>query len=87
MMRIPDFINGLYEGIGSLMVWLNVRTIYRDKQVKGIYLGSMLFFTSWSLWNLYYYPSLHQWLSFSGGISLALANVAWTILAFKYKKN
>lgn len=81
-----DMFNGLLEFVGSLMLWLNVRALYKDKQVKGVNWLTTLFFTGWGVWNLAYYPSLGQWWSFAGGISLALANLAWLVLLLKYRR-
>lgn len=80
----PDAINGCYESLGSLAIWANVHKLWQDKVVLGAHWQSMIFWSSWSMWNLYYYPVLHQWFSFSGGCSLALANVVWTALAAYY---
>lgn len=80
----PDLINGLFELFGSFMVWLNVRQIYKDKEVKGVHIAPTAFFFSWGLWNLYYYPHLNQWFSFIGGISIAIANGLWVILMLYY---
>ena len=44
------------------------------------------FFTSWGVWNLYYYPTLHQWASFVGGIFLVLGNGTWVIMAAYYER-
>jgi hypothetical protein len=80
----PDLINGLFEVVGSLMIWLNVRQIYRDKEIKGVHVAPTAFFFTWGLWNLYYYPHLNQWLSFAGGISIAIANGFWVGLMIYY---
>jgi hypothetical protein len=56
-----------------------------------VYWPTSLFFTSWGVWNLYYYPSLGQWLSFAAGIALCLGNIAWVSqairLAYRSKHN
>jgi len=80
----PDLINGLYETFGSIAIWVNVRKLIQDKIVKGCHWQPMIFWSSWSCWNLYYYPHLGQWLSFSGGCSLVVANITWTALAAYY---
>lgn len=80
-----DIINGLFELSGGILCWLNVHRLVKDKQVKGVNWGVQAFFALWGWWNLYYYPSLNQWVSFIGGIVLVLGNTAWTILAIKYK--
>lgn len=73
----PDQINGLIEFIGSGFTWMNVRRVIYAQGYEGLYLPAIIFFMSWGAWNLYYYPSLGQWWSFAGGLSLVCANVAW----------
>lgn len=81
-----DFINGSFELIGGILCCLNVRRLLRDKQVKGVYWPAQAFFASWGFWNLAYYPSLHQWVSFAGGLLLVISNTTWVILAIYYRK-
>lgn len=73
----PDLANGLFEFGGSIFTWLNVRQVHRDRGYAGIYLPGIVFFTSWGVWNLYYYPHLGQWWSFTGGLSIVTANCFW----------
>lgn len=73
----PDFINGMFEFVGAAMLWRNVAALYRDKKYAGVRLGPNIFFSSWGLWNIYYYPSLDQWWSFAGGLMLVIANLVW----------
>jgi hypothetical protein len=85
-MQIPDLINGLFESVSGLMLWINVRQILRDKAVKGIHWIPTLFFTIWGYWNLFYYPHLNQWLSFAGGLIMVAGNTTWIVLMIKYWK-
>lgn len=85
-MSPADVVNGLFEGGGSLMLWLNVRQIYRDKGYAGIYLPATALWVAWGGWNLYYYPSLGQWWSFAGGVSVVIANIVWVSLMLHYGK-
>ena len=87
LMSIPDLINGIFEFVGGLAVWWNVRAIWKDKHFSGTRISPSFFFASWCLWNLYYYPYLHQWISFFAGISIGLANLVYVILMFLYKGN
>lgn len=87
MVLTPDMINGLFELFGSAMLWTNVRQLHKDKEIKGINWWTVVFFTSWGIWNLFYYPSLNQMWSFYGGISIALANVTWLGMLLWYKFN
>lgn len=80
----PDLFNGLFEFVGSAMIWRNVWAIYKDKQLAGVRWGATAFFSSWGLWNLYYYPSLEQWASFTGGVSIVIANTVWLALSLRY---
>lgn len=81
-----DVINGFFEFCGALALAVNVRKLYKDKMVKGVHWASTIFFTSWSAWNLFYYPSLHQWVSFAGGCCIVVANTTWLLLVVYYRK-
>lgn len=83
-----DLINGIFEIIGAYFTWMNARALYRDRKIMGVYWPMTFFFSAWGVWNLHYYPSLGQWVSFTGGVLLVSGNVAWIglLLVFKYKK-
>lgn len=83
---IPDIINGLFELLGGLFVLNHCRSVLRDKAVAGVSIISTIFFTSWGVWNLYYYPSLNQWASFVGGLFIVAANCFWIALMLKFRK-
>jgi ABC-type transport system involved in cytochrome c biogenesis permease subunit len=83
-MSIPDAINGAYELCGGFFLLANCIRLYKDKEVKGVNLWSAVFFSTWSWWNLYYYPSLNQWCSFYGGLIIAITNATWSALALYY---
>lgn len=86
-MTIPDLINGLFETGGGISSIFNCLALYKDKAVKGIYIPTVIFFTSWSFWNLYFYPHLHQWASFVGGLTIVVTNSTWVIMALYYTYN
>jgi len=65
-MQNPDMINGLFEFTSGILSWINVRQLYKDKEVRGYNIKVFSFFVLWGYWNLYYYPNLHQWISFFG---------------------
>lgn len=85
-MVVADLINGTYETMGGILLFLNCIRLYKDKEVKGISIFTTAFFASWGFWNLVYYPHLHQWLSFYGGILVVTANTTWVAMAFYYKR-
>lgn len=82
-----DIINSLFEFIGAGTFILNIRTILRDKSVKGVSWGFVVFFTIWNAWDLFYYPSLNQYISFIASFFMLAANLIWIGLAIKYRKN
>ena len=51
-----DSVNGAFELCGGFFILLSVRQLYLDKQVKGVSLSHVGFFTLWGAWNLVYYP-------------------------------
>jgi len=82
----PDAINAAFELVGALVLCENVRVIRRDRCVHGVNPWTTVFFTSWGFWNLFFYPSLEQWMSFAGGIALVGVNVVWLVHAWKYRR-
>ena len=72
-----DLVNGLFELLGAAVLWANVVRVRKDKHVKGMNPWTTVFFSAWGFWNLYYYPSLDQWLSFYGGIAIVAVNTIW----------
>lgn len=81
----PDLINGLFETIGGLLLFLHSRRVIKDKEVKGVSVPPMLFFLGWGAWNLFYYPHLGQWFSFLGGCVILAGNLLWVALVVHYK--
>lgn len=84
-MNIPDIVNGAFETIGGLLIWLNVRAILQDRTVRGVDYRVTWFFTAWGGWNLFYYPSLDQWASFAGGLVIMAGNIVWLALTLRYR--
>ena len=72
-----DNINGMFEIVGGVFVFMNVCRLYHDKKVRGVSMIAVSFFMVWGFWNLVYYPTLDQWWSAIGASSVALMNVIW----------
>jgi hypothetical protein len=88
-MQWQDLVNGAYELFGAPFIFLSVLKLYRDKSIRGVDFHHVGYFTSWGIWNLYYYPHLDQWASFIGGIATTLVNSIWLgqILYYSRKEN
>lgn len=85
-MSIPDLINGCFELFGAFALWQNVVAIKRDRKIAGIDWRATVFFTSWGIWNLFFYPSLGQWASFAGGLAIVGVNATWLYYVFKFRE-
>jgi hypothetical protein len=83
--HILDLANGSFEFVGAYGAWRNAYQLYKDKQIKGVYYPIYFFYCAWGLFNLFYYPSLHQWFSTAAGAILVLGNLAWVLLSLKLK--
>jgi hypothetical protein len=81
---LEDLINSIFECSGSIFVLLSIRRLRREKKVRGVDYKHIAFFTAWGFWNLYYYPSLEQWMSFFGGLLITIANLVWVIQLIYY---
>lgn len=86
-MNVPDFINASFEFWGSILLLLNIRQVYIDKEVNGIHWIPTTFFTIWGFWNFYFYYNLHQWISLFGAVTMAIVNTWWLYLMWYYRKN
>ena len=80
-----DIANGGFEFVGAYFTWRSAYQLYRDQEIKGVYWPMVAFFTTWGLWNLWYYPNLHQWASAVGALLLVCGNGAWVIQAVALK--
>lgn len=82
---IPDLLNSLFELSGAAFVFFSIRDTLKNKSATGISIITVLFFSVWGYWNLFYYPSLEQWLSATGAILLAITNTVWLTLVLYFK--
>jgi membrane protein YdbS with pleckstrin-like domain len=80
----PDFINGVFEFVGSVALWRNVLQLQSDRVVRGVHWMATGFFMLWGYWNLFYYPHLNQWWSLAGGVSIVVANTVWLLQMVHY---
>lgn len=84
MISWPDVVNGLFETFAGAFIFLHIRQLYKDKQVKGVSIVAAVFFASWGYWNLFYYPHLDQWISFVGGLGVVTMNTIWCAMMIYY---
>ena len=83
---VADNVNGMFEILGGLFVFLNVIKLHHDKKVRGVSMVTISFMTIWGFWNLVYYPMLGQWWSTVGAVFIALLNAVWLGQVIYYSK-
>jgi hypothetical protein len=84
-MNWPDAVNGGFEILGAPFVLLSLIKLLRERDASGVSLVTLLFFSSWGFWNLFFYSHLGQWWSVCGSVTSTLANTAWAIAVFYYR--
>jgi hypothetical protein len=85
-MNWPDAVNGGFELFGAPFVLMSLIKVIREKDSSGVSYITIMFFSSWGYWNLFFYSHLGQWLSLFGGVAVTLANTAWMIAVFYYRR-
>lgn len=85
-MNWPDFANGCFEFFGACLICLNIKQLYRDKKLSGVHWMPQMFFTTWGLYNLGFYPYLGQYWSFLGACTIVLTNTIYISMMLYYGK-
>jgi len=80
-----DTINAVFELGGAALLTTNIRQLIRDKKVAGVSIIPTSWFSLWGGWNLIYYSTLGQTLSWIAGIAVFMLNTFWVMLAMHYK--
>jgi hypothetical protein len=84
--KTPDAINSFFEAGAVCITWLNVRALYRDKKVYGIWWPQTIFFLAWGTWAFILFDGLGFRLS-QVLLSIRLVGYAtWMTLFFYYRR-
>jgi hypothetical protein len=76
-----DAVNGFFELGASIVIWINVKRLWRDWEIKGVDWRVSLFFTLWGLFNLILFQQLNMGISTVCAVVLFLGNVTWSLMA------
>lgn len=79
-----DVITALFEIGAAFFCWLNVRSLLRDKIVRGTSYGAPAFFALLGTWQTYIFFATIGPLSGFFAAVVALANYTWIVLAVRY---
>lgn len=85
-MNAVDTINSLLVFGYIIFGFINIKSVMRDKVIKGISIYFVYFIVIVSTWNMYYYYSLEQYISMILAIILCIINIIWSSLILYYKR-
>jgi hypothetical protein len=84
-MQYVDVITSLFQFGAVVFLLDNIRAIIRDKDLKGVSILMIVFFTVWGYWGIFMFYVLQQPLSMWTNIGIAVAYTIWFLLAVFYK--
>jgi len=79
-----DSVNSMFELSGGFFIALHVLRLWRDKEVKGVSVIAVSFFSLWGYWNLIYYNGIGQLFSVFASLGTALVNTLWVGMIVYY---
>jgi len=80
-----DYVNAMFELGMAFCIFLSIRKLCKDRQVKGIHWANVAFPMLWGLFNIVYYPSLEQHASFFAGVVVVAMNAAYLYKINEYR--
>ncbi len=84
---ISDLITTGFNLAAGAFVMLNVRRVWRDREVAGVSLWAVAFFTTWGLWNVaVFYPSVGCSASVVGGMGAFLSNTVYLVVLIHFRR-
>jgi uncharacterized membrane protein YfcA len=88
-LKVYDQINSVFIFVASVFYALNLITLIKDKDVKGISKLSIIFFSVWNLWTLFFFVQTSEfWWTIAAYVIVAVLNVIYLFFMFKYlRKN
>lgn len=86
-MQAVDITNAVFEGTGTVLAWLNVFRLMRDKSVRGTNWWATGFWATWGVWNVVFYALTGLYVSLVATAGLSLAYMVWVVLAYRYARS
>ena len=79
-----DIIQACFNIGGAIAISSSIIKLYQEKIVRGVHWPMMIFFMSWSSYNIYFYSFLEQSYSFYAGFSILTAEITYLYLLLYY---
>jgi uncharacterized membrane protein YfcA len=82
-----DQINSGFIFVAGIFYVLNLLKLIKDKDVKGISKLSIVFFSIWNIWTLFFFLMVTEfWWTIGAYIIVTVLNVVYIILMIKYSR-
>ncbi|HAI17539.1 MAG TPA: hypothetical protein DCM10_05685 [Xanthomarina gelatinilytica] len=82
-----DQINSGFIFVAGIFYVLNLLKLIKDKDVKGISKLSIVFFSIWNIWTLFFFLMVTEfWWTIGAYIIVTVLNVVYIILMIKYTR-
>lgn len=72
-----DAIHATFGVLYTLITFLNILALNRDKKVRGISIHYMGFVCLFSTWNIFYLFNLEQYVAASSAVTYLTVNLIW----------
>lgn len=80
----PEIGLSLLYAACSVVIWISVSALVRDKQVRGVSLIPAWVFLATNFYEFWFFTGLEQNTARIGSALMAVGNIAWLILAYYY---
>ena len=82
-----DQINSGFIFVAGIFYVLNLLKLIKDKDVKGISKLSIVFFSIWNIWTLFFFLMVTEfWWTIGAYIIVTVLNIVYIILMIKYSR-
>ena len=80
-----DLIMAAFQVGSCLFLLLSIFTIFRDRELKGVSVWMIAYFTLWTMYGIFTWYALDQFWSYLTSIMMSILYVIWLALAIFVK--
>jgi len=84
-MTTADAITTFFQTGASIFLCLNILQLKRDRELRGVSIWTIAFFTVWSYWGIFLFYSLDLFWSMVSNAVMAVAYTVWLALAVRVR--
>lgn len=81
-----DIVMAGFQAGACLFLALNIVTIFRDRELKGVSIWMIGFFTIWTVFGTYNWYVLDQRWSYITSVAMGILYLIWLVLAIAAKR-